>query len=214
MGNDGDNKVNIKINVPDGVSSDWAVQSFEVDGMGASFHNMRETIHGTGRGISAGKYKRLAYKNETVMSNTPAEIDDLYPFIDMVHGRVLINGLGLGVALEAALAKRLARFKDDWPYAVTAVTVIEISEDVIKLVGPTYWMDPRVTIIQEDAFKYRPSRGIRYDTVWHDIWPNLCADNLAGMKILHKKYQRIARWQGSWCSSECLRMRRTRKRGM
>jgi hypothetical protein len=32
------------------------------------------------------------------------------------------------------------------------------------------------------------SKGKRYDMVWHDIWDDICSDNLEGMAKLHRKY--------------------------
>jgi hypothetical protein len=85
---------------------------------------------------------------------------------------------------------------------VTHVTVIEKSPDVIKLVGPSF-ADPRVTIIEADAYTYQPPKGIRYNAVWHDIWDNICGDNTEGMGKLHRKYGRRTDWQDSWCKAEC-----------
>lgn len=109
----------------------------------------------------------------------------------------LINGLGLGVVLSAILKKD----------TVTEVTVIEKSEDVINLVAPAFLLDKRVEIIHQDAFKYMPPKGETYDFVWHDIWDDICADNIPEMTKLHRKYGKIAKWQDSWCKNECKRGR-------
>jgi len=148
-----------------------------------------------GREVTPGTYKRLMRNEETIMSNTPAEIDDLLEFIYAVkkHGtNVLINGLGLGVALTAVLKNE----------KVQSVTVVELSQDVIDLVGPTY-KDPRVEIIHADALKFTPPKNKRYSHVWHDIWDNICEDNLPDMHKLHRKYGRRCDWQGSWCRYDC-----------
>ena len=107
--------------------------------------------------------------------------------------RILINGLGLGVCLAAIL-------ESDVP---EKIVVVEKSEDVIKLVGPTFENDSRVEIIHADALEYKPPKGEKYDAVWHDIWPNICSDNLESMKKLHRKYGRRAAWQGSWARGLC-----------
>ena len=105
-------------------------------------------------------------------------------------GHVLINGLGLGYVATKILEH------DN----VKHVTIIEKSEDVIKLIGPTLQKSfpGRVTIINEDAFEHKPKRGERYTVVWHDIWDDICTDNLSGMTKLHRKYGRRTEWQGSW----------------
>ena len=71
-------------------------------------------------------------------------------------------------------------------------------------------------IVQADAFTVklpRPSlflhvpRDTRYDVVWHDIWDNICADNLPEMHRLHRRYGRRCDWQGSWARWHCERQR-------
>jgi hypothetical protein len=191
----------IPVTVPDGTSGDWTVETFTVDEYDARMHQLRCLFGGYGsRGVRAGTYKRLSYKNSVVMSNTPAECADHWEPIHRATGHVLLNGLGLGVVLTAILEKP----------EVQQVTVIELSEDVITLVGPTFTDDARVTIIHADAFTWKPPRGVRYDVVWHDIWNEICTDNLAEMATLHRRYGRRCNWQGSWSKWEC---RRQRKRG-
>jgi len=147
------------------------------------------------RAMLAGKYKKLTENGEVIMSNTPAEISDHLSFIWKAEKSesVLINGLGLGVALTEILKSE----------APKDITVIEKSEDVIKLSAPTFLKDPRVTIIHADAFEWKPPKGKRYNAVWHDIWDNICADNLPGMTKLHRKYGRRTDWQNSWAKELC-----------
>ena len=182
-----------KVNVPEGESGIWKVVKFEVpeNSIGA----MRLAF--AGRPIKPGAYTRLMRGGTLVMSDTPAEMADHYKFIWKANGRCLINGLGLGMCLAAVLKKE----------TVTHVTVIEKSQDVISLVGDTYSSDPRVEIIHADAFDYAPPKGVKYGAVWHDIWDNICADNLPEMHRLHRKYGRRAEWQGSWCRYRCERGR-------
>lgn len=190
----------VDIDVPDGKSGAWAVETFEVDKANAELHNLRCMMHGDRRIICPGIYKRLTRNNAVIMSNTPAECNDHWGFLRNAEGNVLINGLGLGVALKIILNKlHYLRFAVT---DVTSVTVIEKSEDVINLVGPTY-TDPRITIIHADAFDWKPPKGIRYNAIWHDIWDNITSDNLESMSKLKRKYGRRADWQGCWCYKEC-----------
>jgi CRP/FNR family transcriptional regulator, cyclic AMP receptor protein len=55
--------------------------------------------------------------------------------------------------------------------------VIEISEEVIALVAP-YITDHRLRVVHGDALKWMAPRGLRWNVVWHDIWDDICADNL------------------------------------
>ena len=56
------------------------------------------------------------------------------------------------------------------------------------MVAPTYIQDKRIKIINEDAFEFKPPKDKRYDFVWHDIWDDICTDNLPEMTKLHRKY--------------------------
>lgn len=187
--------MDIEINVPEGESGPWRVELFEVTEQAAAIENIRAAFGR--RHIKPGIYTRLMRGGTVVMSNTPAEIRDHLQFISIAKrgGDILINGLGLGVALSEILTSD----------AVKSVTVVEKSSDVIALVAPTYAADQRVTIIEADAFDWRPPKGQRYSAVWHDIWDYICADNLPEMATLHRRYGRRADWQGSWCKELCRR---------
>jgi len=189
--------MNITVVVPDRKVNDWEVSTFEVTEAGANLHNLRASFHPGARIIYPGTYKKLTRRGAIVMSNTPAEIRDHAGFINIARRKksILINGLGLGVALAAILESD----------SVTDVTVIEKSADVITLVAPTFSDDKRVTIVCADAFEWQPPKGKRYNVVWHDIWDNICADNLPEMVRLHRKYGRRTDWQGSWCKELCRR---------
>jgi len=188
----------IDIDVPNGESGHWKVEDFEISEDSAKFENMRASFQPGGRYVKPGKFKRLMRGGTVVMSNTPAEISDHRQFICIAKrgGNILINGLGIGVALKEILTSP----------DVESVTVIEKSEDVINLVANTY-NDPRVTIIHADAFEWKPPKGVRYAAAWHDIWDYICGDNLKEMTKLHRKYGRRTDWQGSWCRELCRRQR-------
>ena len=146
-------------------------------------------INGNDRYTPAGTYKGLLKDGEVIMSNTPDEIMDHYPFKCAAQGQVLINGLGLGMCIEMVIEQ------------VFHIIVIEKSKDVINLVGPYYKDNPKVFIIHADALEYKPPKGMRYNVVWHDIWDSICIDNLPEMTRLHRKYGRLTDWQGSWMKS-------------
>ena len=188
--------------VPEGRSGDWRVERFEIDEMGARLANLRMTFQGHGyRAVQPGVFTRLVRGKPpggtTVMSDTRAELMDHYEPISMAAGNVLINGLGLGIVAQACLRKS----------EVSSVTVIEQSPDVINLVVPHIAND-RLAVIRADALTWNPPKGSRYAMVWHDIWDNICSDNLEQMKLLHRRYGRRTDWQGSWCRDECEDARR------
>ena len=190
-----------KVDVPEGESGNWQVARFEVTKKDAELHNLRESFR-NGRFISPGTYTRLTRNGYLVMSDTPAELRDHSKVVRVTRQSyrseshsVLINGLGLGVVLQAIL---------DDP-SIEYLTVIEKSTDVIKLVAP-HWearYGDRLAVIHADAFKWQPPKWERYCVVWHDIWDNITSDNLPEMHRLHRKYGRRCDWQGSWCRREC-----------
>ncbi len=174
------------VNLPEMKKGMWSVEHFTVDR-----EDWRSALRG--RGVPLGKtFTRLMRGNTLVMSDTPAEKNDHYIAYYKAKGHCLVNGLGIGMFIKNLLAK------DD----VTKVTVVEISQDLIDLIAPHY-QDPRLTIICADALDYQPPKGERYGMVWHDIWDNICADNLEDMKKLHRKYGRRCDWQGSWARGLC-----------
>jgi len=191
----------IPVAVPDGQSGLWAVETFTVTAADENSSRVRAALDRKLLRdiVKAGTYKRLVQYTdasmhrggETVMSNVDMEIKTNWEFLREARGRILINGLGLGMTLAYLLD-----FDD-----VTSITVVEASADVIRLVAPTYVTDRRVAIVHADAFEYRP-RG-QYDYVWHDIWTFISADNLDGMKKLHRRYGRRTRWQASWRRGDC-----------
>ena len=185
----------IEVTIPDGKSGDWSVETFQVGGDEMKLYNLRAMFHPGCRTIEAGIYKKLCYRGSIIMSNTPSEVSDHLSFIHRAQGKVLMNGLGLGVALKAILDKT----------EVESVTVIEKEQDVINLVGKYFMDNPKVQIIHADAFTWKPSKGVIYDVVWHDIWTDICSDNLPQMYKLHRKYGRRSKWQGSWCRELCER---------
>lgn len=141
--------------LPDGKSGSWSISSFEVKEKDLS---QMISLFKTGRGVPAGQYKRLMRGGTIVMSNTPDEIRDFRHITHKAHGNILINGLGMGCVITVLLQNP----------KVTKITVIENSKDVIDLVAP-HFSDARLNIIHEDAFKYVPPKGERFDFVWHDI---------------------------------------------
>lgn len=188
-----------KSTVPEGISGDWRVERFTVSPADEQMERIRALISFSSRGrfVPAGNYTRLMYKNSVVMSDTPDEVNDHWAPVRMAKGHCLINGLGLGVVLDLICQKNEVEF----------VTVVEISEDVMRLVGE-YFREiygDRIELIIADAYLFKPPKGERYGMVWHDIWNDLCGDNLEGMKKLHRKYGRRTDWQGSWGRELCQR---------
>lgn len=132
-----------------------------------------------------------------VMSDTPDEMRDLFPVLTTARGRVLVNGLGLGCVIRGLLTN------DD----IEHIDVVEISPDLIELIGP-YYDDPRVTIHEGDAATFEWPKGTRWNYAWHDVWDELTTDNLnessnglarpCSYERLHRKYGGRVDLQASW----------------
>ena len=165
--------------VPAGVQGRVVIETFTVSAADAAMSAVRRSY------VPDGEYTRLTIGGNLVMSDTPKERCDHNPLFWKATGHVLLNGLGLGCCLNVVLNTD----------GVRRVTVIEKNRDVIDLVGPHF---PEAEIICDDAFDWKPPRGVRYGAVWHDIWSNMCIDNLTEMHRLHRKYGRRTDWQGSW----------------
>jgi len=178
-----------KIDLKPGKSGEWSVEKFTVSRDAVGLYNLRLIRDGRrDRVVPPGDYTRLVHNRIIVMSDTPAEAHEHTPLYKAATGNVLINGLGIGFGLQAVLSKP----------AVKSVIVVEKSKDVIKLVGRQI-KDPRVTVINADAFEYQPD--CKYDVVWHDIWNEIDEDNKPQMLTLRKKYARRAKWQGFWSAN-------------
>jgi hypothetical protein len=203
---------NMRSSIPEGESGKWSVRKFSVSKDDADFGRMRAAFSASslGRYVPEGEYTGLYIGDSVMMSDTPDELCDHIKAYMQARGTCLISGLGLGCITEGMLKKT----SSDGNIAVEKVIVLEKSEDVIKLVGP-YLLDrygDRLEIRNVDALEYKSPRGERYDVVWHDIWLNICLDNLDDMSRLHRKYGRKADWQGSWQRERLMYLNRMQKK--
>lgn len=196
----------MQVTVPEGEFDGLTVERFEVTGLEG--WNLRQAIR-YGRGCEPGTYTRLIDVKDPSdavlwMSDTTAERNDHKEAVAHIQldkaETVLINGLGLGMVLAAALTYDHVKLVD----------VIEADERVIKLIGPHYTTDPRVNIIHADAYEQmgKWKRGTRWDAAWSDIWSEIDADNIPLMDRLHGFYRRRTGWHGMWARGLCLQLRR------
>lgn len=169
--------------IPECGKGDWSIKKMEVE---MDFSNLR--MMRDGRGCLPGIYTKLVHnKRGIVMSDTNAELWDCYPFLRIAKGSVLIHGLGLGCLVKGLLSK------DE----ITNIDVVEIDQNVIDLVSP-HFNDSRLHIHYGNCLDYKWERGKKWDYIWHDIWDNICEDNLDEMKKLHRKFGRRCKFQMSW----------------
>lgn len=145
-----------------------------------------------------GRYIRLMINNKLYMSDTLMEQNTNKEFIDNARGDVMIGGLGIGLVIWNLLYK----INDG---TITSLTVYEKYRDVIDLVWPTVkrWLpdDFRARCLEADLLEYIPQHDDKYDTIYFDIWPDICSDNYEDILMLHKRWKRKKRpggWMDSW----------------
>lgn len=161
--------------------------------------------------VRPGSYTKLHVGGQLMMSDTTMERRTNHAFVCHAHGRVLVAGLGIGLILEAVLAKP----------EVETVTVIEKYQDVVYLVAPHYldrYAD-KLTVITADIFDWRPMpKCMTYSVIYFDIWPDICEDALVDMARLHRAFGRYLdrsdseAWMDSWQRSYLKALRRSRQR--
>ena len=174
------------------------VKRFEVDEQIYSSMLIRAAAsRGREPATPVGTYTQLFVQNQLVMSDTSLEKDTNREIVYQAHGDVLIAGLGLGFILIPILAKEI----------VSSVTVVEKHQDVIDLIGPHLIQNQKLRLVHGDIFKYKPNQI--YDTIYFDIWPDICKDNLVEMKKLERKFKKYLQkpvgWIGSWAKIRCQR---------
>ncbi len=139
----------------------------------------------TCRGLEAGTYCVLhEVRNGHVdewMSDTWLERSTNREILQDGKGNVLLAGLGIGMVAAALCQKE----------EVDSVTVLEIEPQVIALVEP-HIRHPKLTVLLSDAHR-PPFTGRFFDTVYIDIWINICSDNWEPMKSLLRQYRKFAR---------------------
>ena len=189
-----------QVTVPEAVFGTAKVERFDVLETGSQFSGTREQV-------PPGQYTRLVVDGVLCVTDTPADRCDrleLAVWADRCGAQsALVNGLGLGLAVNALLLVDTMRYID----------VVELNTDVIALVGPHYEQlaqeyGKAVRIRHGDA---RPPcrvfpAGSRWEVVWNDIWSTICADDYEEHKRMRRYYGRLSNWQGVWCGDEVRRL--------
>lgn len=193
---------------PPGSFGRFAVEVFDIpeDDPGRLWHLLLE---GPLRDPGYGRFRRLVERtpdggSRLWMSDTRAEILEHAPILNRLRAippdasaRVLVNGLGLGMVVRAALMSDGVAHVDD----------VEKDPAVARLIG-RHLPGDRVAVTVGDAFDTEWPDGTRWDLAWHDIWPDISDLNLPGMHKLTKKYRDRTGWQGCWQRDGCLWMLR------
>lgn len=185
-----------KSDVPEGRAGQWAVERFQIRRDPPPTSRLAGLRGHPEYGPPAkGTYTRLAYRETEIMSDTQDEwVGHRAAVFEAARrgGRVLVNGLGLGLVVESILRNPFSR--------VQGVVVVERAAEVIWLVGThlqARYAD-RLQIVQADALSWRPTAESRYSVVWHDIWDRPDPAYLTEMNRLESRYRAICDWQGAW----------------
>lgn len=202
-----------QVDYPDREFGNWKLSTFDIDRF--DLHRAQIIVReGVERDPGWGTFTKLSQRTPEGwvlwMSDTRAEIQEHGPLFDTLwwhdrdnprSQRLLVNGLGLGMAVHGALT-----FK-----GVEHIDVVEIDAELAEFMRPNF--DPeRVTIHVGNALEMTWPRGTTWDFAWHDIWPHITDNNLPEMAKLHRMYGHRVRWQDSWQKKGCQDMRGERGR--
>lgn len=186
------------------------IQHFEVSEQAAKLGNLRAAMHGSYEDmVQPGKYTRLLVAGRLMMTDTPMEKRTNLGFMSKAKGRVLVAGLGIGMILHKLLEKP----------EVTEVVVVEKYPDVIKLVAESLPEVPGKELIHvcADIFDWKPVKGEKFDTIYADIWPDICTDNLKDITKLKRRFRSSLApggWMGAWVEDRLrVQARREKRRG-
>jgi hypothetical protein len=181
-----------KVDLPECNQDGIVIEKFDTREPQWRANNLHYTLHG--RGTPPGIYTMLKVDGELWMSDTRAEAMDHILFFDWCEmhkaKKILINGLGMGCIVHALLTLE----------SVTSIDIVEIDQRVIDVIGSHYAKDPRVHLHHANAFDQttRWPKNSKWDAAWHDIWPDLCGDNIPEMTRLQRSYGRRVTHQESW----------------
>jgi spermidine synthase len=174
-----------QVNIPAGISGDAKIIIDSPDLL-SRLCGARD-----GQSLNKPKYTRLIVNDECMMTDAEFEIRTNSEVVFQAKGSVLVAGLGIGLILSSILKKEL----------VSSVVVVEKSKDVIKLVASHYCSN-KLRVLNKDVFRYEPVKGTKFDTIYFDIWPNICRDyyeEIKTLKVKFRKYLAKGGWMHAWC---------------
>lgn len=152
------------------------------------------TVHGLKHDFN---YVRLSKKGEGIMmSDTPMERNSNRDFVINANGNVLVFGLGLGLIILPLLSDP----------NIKSIRVVELYQDLIDIVAPVlkpYDINNKLDIRQGNAFEYVLEKGLKFDTIYFDIWQNITTDNYEGQKTLTKKFSKHLNRDNRFAFMDC-----------
>lgn len=191
---------------------DWRIEHETMDRERVQFYRTMAMFSGHSSEVYdliPGTYAQLRHGSTTVMSDTPMERRTNLEVVERARGDVLIAGLGLGMILLPLFAKPEVR----------SITVYEPAVEVGGMVLPMLWEQPgsekllsirfapiEALLESKLARSAAPPFRCQYDTIYFDIWSDICGDNWEQQKLFRRRsrcFLRPGGWQGSWREREC-----------
>jgi hypothetical protein len=187
------------VDIPEHTHDGVVVERFIVSEQEAAFDQLRAAINHQrpNRAIQPGVFTRLKIDGEVWMTDTPAEVADLWDVDDAMRreqgGTVLIVGLGIGLVVRRAIVE----------HAMSRIDVVEIDWRIIDAVAPHYDALARdhgitLNIHRADIHEWRAPRGRVWDVGWFDIWDTISTDDMAEVKRLRDRFRKRLGWFGAW----------------
>lgn len=157
----------------------WTPDGFSLLRASLKGHHLRE----------GHAYAQLLIDGDLWMSDTLDEMVANMPVID-AKGRVLIVGLGLGMALRRVLKNK----------TVTHVDCIERDKRVKEAVwSHVVGRDKRARCIIADARKWPSRAEQKYDFIWLDIWLGYpTAEEIRSIRKLYRPLLKRGGYIGQW----------------
>jgi len=158
------------VEIPEGKVGEYMIRHIFRDAGKVARSNLRTAMFG-GQGDKPLEFDRktqwheLSYDGGVWMTDLPIEQQQHDNELEPVCGRVVVGGLGVGYAANVLAARS----------SVDEVVVVEISKEVVELVGP-HVKDPhgKLTIVTADLFDYLKQEAedddSYFDWGFYDIW--------------------------------------------
>lgn len=182
-----------KTDLPCGSSGEWSIRRVLLPPRASANDARPECFH-----YRPGAYTELRKGGITYMTDLFDEWWTQRPAIDRARqlgGRVLITGLGLGLVVHEILRDPQSRA------VIDEVVILENSADVIGLVAPSLRAEfgELVRVVEADAFAWKAMHPEQFNIVWHDIWPDPAAVQVAeDIDRLRRHHAPWSTWQGFW----------------
>jgi len=110
------------------------------------------------------KWHKLLHNNDTLMSDIPIEHRQMLECLRPIKsGKVLIGGLGVGLALNILQRRR----------AIKEIVVVEISHEVISLVSSSVKTPKHkltLSIVNKNLLEFLKETEESFDWAFYDIW--------------------------------------------